>query len=56
VVFELMLKLARDRGTAFVMVTHDESLAARCGRQMRLSGGKLAEAALPMSPALTRSG
>ncbi|MFZ4285169.1 lipoprotein-releasing ABC transporter ATP-binding protein LolD [Variovorax sp. HJSM1_2] len=39
-VFELMLKLARDHGTAFVMVTHDESLAARCGRSMRLNLGQ----------------
>lgn len=41
-VFELMLQLARDRGTAFVMVTHDESLAARCGRVVRLVAGEIA--------------
>lgn len=40
-VFELMLRLARERGTAFVMVTHDEQLAARCGRMVRLTSGKL---------------
>jgi lipoprotein-releasing system ATP-binding protein len=43
-VFQLMLQLARDHGTAFVMVTHDEALAARCGRQLRLVLGKLSEA------------
>jgi len=42
-VFELMLQLARDNGTAFVMVTHDETLAARCGRQLRLVLGQLTQ-------------
>ena len=40
-VFQLMLQLARDKGTAFIMVTHDESLAARCTRRFRLIEGRL---------------
>ncbi len=40
-VFELMLQLARDQGTAFIVVTHDETLAARCQRTLRLDRGQL---------------
>ena len=42
-VFELMLELARNHGTAFVMVTHDESLAAKCDRVVRIVRGHLSE-------------
>ena len=40
-VFELMLQLARDHHTAFVLVTHDSTLAARCDRQLHLTAGTL---------------
>ena len=40
-VFALMLQLAKQQGTAFVVVTHDERLAAQCDRQLRLVSGRL---------------
>ena len=40
-VFALMLDLARRRQMAFVLVTHDEGLAARCDRLLRLKSGRL---------------
>ena len=42
-VFQHMLQLAREQGTAFVLVTHDETLAARCDRQLRLVAGRLVQ-------------
>lgn len=41
-VIELLFDMNRERGTTLVLVTHDEALAARCGRRLVLDGGRLA--------------
>ncbi|MEO7335500.1 MAG: ATP-binding cassette domain-containing protein [Caldimonas sp.] len=41
-VFALMLDLARRQSMAFVLVTHDETLARRCDRLLHLTKGRLA--------------
>ncbi|MBI5918263.1 MAG: ABC transporter ATP-binding protein [Nitrosomonadales bacterium] len=40
-IIELLLELNRAQGTTLVLVTHDEALAARCGRQLRLEAGRV---------------
>lgn len=42
-VFQLLLDLAAERGMALVLVTHDDSLASRCSRRLRLVQGQLAD-------------
>ncbi|MDO9451027.1 MAG: ATP-binding cassette domain-containing protein, partial [Rugosibacter sp.] len=42
-VFDLLLELCREHGTALIMVTHDVSLAARAARVLHLEDGRLAE-------------
>ena len=41
-VIELVFDLNRSFGTTLVMVTHDEHLAQRCGRIVRLAAGRIA--------------
>jgi putative ABC transport system ATP-binding protein len=40
-VIKLLFEMNREYGTTLVMVTHDENLAARCGRIVRLAGGRI---------------
>jgi putative ABC transport system ATP-binding protein len=40
-VADLMFRLNRERGTTLVLVTHDVTLAARCGRRLSLASGRL---------------
>ena len=39
--FNLLLRLNRDRGITFVLVTHNESLSRRCRRVLRMADGRL---------------
>lgn len=40
-VVELLFRLNAEAGTTLVLVTHDERLAARCARQLRLAAGRV---------------
>ena len=42
-VIDLMFELNRAQRTTLLLVTHDEALAGRCGRQLRLSGGRVVQ-------------
>jgi lipoprotein-releasing system ATP-binding protein len=46
-VFDLMLGRTREKGLAFVLVTHDAALAARCDRVVRMQAGQLLAAPTP---------
>jgi putative ABC transport system ATP-binding protein len=40
-IIDLMFAMNREAGTTLVLVTHDEALAERCGRVLRLAAGRL---------------
>ena len=44
-VMNLIFTLNRTLGSTLVMVTHDASIAARCGRRITLAGGRIVEPA-----------
>lgn len=41
-IIDLMFSLNATQGTTLILVTHDEEIAARCGRILRLQSGRLA--------------
>jgi putative ABC transport system ATP-binding protein len=43
-IIELLFAMNRERAATLVLVTHDESLAQRCGRRLELEAGRLKEA------------
>ncbi len=43
---DLLFELNSAQGTTLVLVTHDEKLAARCERQLRMTAGELVEVSL----------
>lgn len=42
-IIELIFELNRESGTTLMLVTHDEHLAAKCARQVRLQQGRIIE-------------
>ncbi len=42
-IIELMFEMNREAGTTLMLVTHDETLARRCGRTLHLVAGKLVD-------------
>ncbi|MGM0433994.1 MAG: ABC transporter ATP-binding protein [Pseudomonadota bacterium] len=41
---DLLMALNAEQGTTLVLVTHDEELAGRCDRRIRMDGGRLLDA------------
>jgi putative ABC transport system ATP-binding protein len=43
-IVDLLFRLRAERGATLVLVTHDEALARRCDRAIRLRSGRIVEA------------
>jgi putative ABC transport system ATP-binding protein len=41
-IIDLMFAMNAEQGTTLVLVTHDEAIARRCGRVLKLKSGELA--------------
>lgn len=46
-IIDLLFSMNAEAGTTLILVTHDESLASRCGRRIRLVGGRIQAETLP---------
>jgi len=44
-IIDLLFELNAERGTTLMLVTHDEMVARRCVRQIRLVGGRIVNGA-----------
>ena len=42
-IVELMFAINAERATTLILVTHDEEIAARCGRRLRMHAGRIEE-------------
>ena len=42
-IIDLMFTMNAEQGTTLLLVTHDEAIARRCGRILRIAGGRLSE-------------
>jgi putative ABC transport system ATP-binding protein len=54
-VVDLLFSLQRARGATLVLVTHDQSLAARCDRVVRLRSGRIAPAGVDLEEAASHT-
>jgi ABC-type lipoprotein export system ATPase subunit len=55
-VYEFMLELNREIGTALILVTHDRGLAARMDRMFELRGDRMSLIGMPPARSARREG